>query len=283
MLEKALDSGADAVMFDLEDSVPAEDKELARVLVRRQLEAADTKATIYVRVNSCESGLAEQDLEMVVTPALRGIVLPKVETADSVRRIDALLERLESRAGIAFRQVDVALALETAKGVWFVFDLATATRRTRTVLIGTAEGGDLQTDLRTSWSVAGPELLYARSRVVMGARAAGIDNILDGAYSNFKDEAGLAADSRLSRRLGYRGRMLIHPGQVETANRIYTPTPAEIDFSNRALAALEKAAADSRGTTSVDGIMIDSAVARQAKAILDEVDWRGQSPPRQST
>jgi citrate lyase subunit beta/citryl-CoA lyase len=151
------------------------------------------------------------------------------------------------------------------------------------VLIGTAEGGDLQTDLRTSWSVAGPELLYARSRVVMGARAAGIDNILDGAYSNFKDEAGLAADSRLSRRLGYRGRMLIHPGQVETANRIYTPTPAEIDFSNRALAALEKAAADSRGTTSVDGIMIDSAVARQAKAILDEVDWRGQSPPRQST
>jgi citrate lyase subunit beta/citryl-CoA lyase len=263
--------------------VPAEDKELARVLVRRQLEAADTKATIYVRVNSCESGLAEQDLEMVVTPALRGIVLPKVETADSVRRIDALLERLESRAGIAFRQVDVALALETAQGVWFVFDLATATRRTRTVLIGTAEGGDLQTDLRTSWSVAGPELLYARSRVVMGARAAGIDNILDGAYSNFKDEAGLAADSRLSRRLGYRGRMLIHPGQVETANRIYTPTPAEIDFSNRALAALEKAAADSRGTTSVDGIMIDSAVARQAKAILDEVDWRGQSPPRQST
>jgi citrate lyase beta subunit len=77
--------------------------------------------------------------------------------------------------------------------------------------------------------------------------------------------------------------MLIHPGQVETANRIYTPTPAEIDFSNRALAALEKAAADSRGTTSVDGIMIDSAVARQAKAILDEVDWRGQSPPRKST
>jgi citrate lyase subunit beta/citryl-CoA lyase len=282
MLEKALGSGADAVMFDLEDSVPAQDKDLARVLVRQQLEAPDTTAAMYVRVNSWESGRAEEDVEAVVIRALRGIVLPKVETVDSVRGIDSLLERLETRAGIAFRQVDLALALETARGVWFVFDLATATPRTRTLLIGTAEGGDLQSDLRSSWSPAGPELLYARSRVVMAARAAGIDNILDGAYSNFKDQAGLAADSRLSRRLGYRGRMLIHPGQVETANRIYTPTPAEIDFSSRVLVALEEAAADNRGTTSIDGVMIDSAIARQARAILDEIDQLGESPPRQS-
>jgi citrate lyase subunit beta/citryl-CoA lyase len=282
MLEKALGSGADAVMFDLEDSVPVHDKEVARALVRRHLEDADTTAAIYVRVNSWESGRAEQDLEGLVTPALRGIVLPKVETADTVRQIDALLDRLEMRAGIRIGQVDLALALETARGVWFVFDLASVTRRTRTVLIGTAEGGDLQADLRSSWSPAGLELLYARSRVVIGARAAGVDNILDGAYSNFKDQAGLEADSTLSRSLGYRGRMVIHPQQVETANRIYTPTPAEIDFSTRALAALEEAAADNRGATSIDGVMIDSAVARQARAILDQVDQRGRSPLRRS-
>jgi citrate lyase subunit beta/citryl-CoA lyase len=282
MLEKALASGADAVMFDLEDSVPAQDKELARGLVRQQLEAARTTAAMYVRVNSWESGLAEEDLEAVVRPALRGVVLPKVETADSVRRIDALLERLETRAGMGPRQVDLALALETARGVWFVFDLATVTPRTRTVLIGTAEGGDLQSDLRSSWSAAGPELLYARGRVVMGARAAGVDNILDGAYSNFKDKAGLAADSRLSRRLGYRGRMLIHPGQVDAANRVYTPTAAEIDFSSRVLAALQEAAADNRGATSVDGVMVDSAMARQARAILDEVDQQGERAARRS-
>ncbi len=283
MLEKALGSGADAVMFDLEDSVPAPEKELARGLVSRQLETAGTTAAaMYVRVNSWESGRAEDDLAAVVTPALRGIVLPKVETVDAVRQIDALLERLEQRAGMGFEQVDLALALETARGVWFVFDLAVVTRRTRTVLIGTAEGGDLQTDLRSSWSAAGPELLYARSRVVMGARAAGADNILDGAYSNFKDQEGLAADSRLSRRLGYRGRMLIHPSQVETANRIYTPTAAEIEFSSRVLAALEEAAAANQGATSIDGVMIDSAMARQARAILDEVDQQAESSPRGS-
>ena len=282
MLQKALDSGADALMFDLEDSVPTEDKDRSRSVVRQQIDTGPTTSTIYVRVNSWQSGRLEEDLEAVVASGLRGIVLPKVENPEAVRSADALLDRLERQAGVPARSVDLALALETARGIWFVFDLVSTTPRTRTVLVGTAEGGDLQADLRSSWSPAGPELLFARGRVVTAARACAIDNILDGAYSNFRDQAGLEADSRLSRALGYRGRMLIHPGQVALTNRIYSPTEAELDFSRRVLVALEEAAVDNRAAASVDGVMVDAAMGRRASAMLEEAGWNVISPSRRS-
>jgi citrate lyase subunit beta/citryl-CoA lyase len=272
MLEKAAGYGADALMLDLEDSVPAGEKETARLLVRRQLDSMPRTTVAFVRVNSWESGLLTSDVEAVLAPALHGIVVPKAESPDAMREIDALLEKVEGQLGIPVGQIKLALALESARGIWLVYELLSASARCRTVLVGTAEGGDLQADLRSSWSVAGLELLYARSRVIIAARALGIDNILDGAYSNLKDESGLIADSRLSRSLGYRGRMLIHPNQVAVVNSIFAATDEEIARSKRILAAFQEAASTNRGAISIDGLMVDAAMAKRARAILDQVE-----------
>ena len=272
MLEKAAGYGADAVMFDLEDSVPDGEKETARGLVRKQLNSIGRATVVFVRVNSWESGLLTSDVQAVVAPPLHGIVVPKVESPDAVREIDALLEKAEREAAIPVGQIELAPALESARGIWFVYEVLAASARCRTVLVGTAEGGDLQADLRSSWSVAGPELLYARSKVITAARALGIDNILDGAYSNVRDESGFMADSKLSRSLGYRGRMLIHPNQVAVANRIFAATDEEIARSKRIVAAFEAAAATNKGAISIDGVMVDAAMAKRARAILDEVE-----------
>ena len=272
MLEKAAGYGADALMLDLEDSVPAPDKRNARELVRKQLNSIGGAIDVFVRVNSRESGLLEADVEAVVAVSLHGIVLPKVESAETVREVDAVLAQAERRAGIPVGRVELAPALESARGIWFAYEILSASARCSTVLVGTAEGGDLQADLRSSWSSAGTELLYARSRVITVARALRIENILDGAYSNVKDETGLIADSKLSRSLGYRGRMVIHPSQVSVVKRIFTATSEEIARSKRIVAAFKEGVAANRGAISVDGLMVDAAMAKRARAILDELD-----------
>lgn len=270
MLEKASTYGADALMFDLEDSVPPDQKAAARALVRKRIETLGDAAPVYVRVNGPTTGLQEGDLHAVVSPGLHGIVVPKSESADAVRETDALLTHLESRAGIASGRVEIALALESAAGIWFAYELLSASPRSRTVMLGSAEGGDLQTDLHASWSGTGLELLYARSRVVTAARALRIENILDGAYSNAKDIAGFVADSEMSRRLGYRGRMVIHPDQVAEANRVFAPTDQDIAFSERVVAAFESAEATERGALAIDGVMVDQAMLRRARTLLAE-------------
>lgn len=270
MLEKAGGYGADALMFDLEDSVPVAEKDTARRLVREQIDSIGSANVIYVRVNSSESGLHLRDIEAVLTPSLHGIVVPKVESPKSILEIDGKLGEFEQREGVQVGRIELALALESARGIWFVYELLSASPRCRTVLVGTAEGGDLQADLGSSWSIAGPELMYARSRVITAARALGIVNILDGAYSNLKDEPGLIADSKLVRNLGYRGRMVIHPNQVAVVNRIFTAAEEEIARSKRIVAAFQHAAAN-RGSLSVDGVMVDAAMAKLARSILDGV------------
>jgi citrate lyase subunit beta / citryl-CoA lyase len=271
MLEKAAGYGADALMFDLEDAVPARQKIEARALVRDRVSTLPESIVPYVRVNGWDSGLLQADLEAVVQPRLQGVVVPKVESQESLREVDRLLTELEHDLGIPVGQIDLAVALETARGIWFAYDLLAAAPRIHTVLVGTAEGGDLQADLKCSWTPAGVEFLYARSKVILAARALGIENALDGAYSNFKDEAGLTADSQFARDLGYRGRMVIHPSQIASVNRIFSPTEEEVALSRRILSAYEAANDDERGTTVVDGKMIDYAMARRARALLDSL------------
>lgn len=272
MLEKAASYGADALMFDLEDSVPTAEKATARDLIRKHLASLGGASVAFVRVNSWESGLLYEDIEAVLAPALHGIVLPKVESVETIREVDAILDQAERRTGTPAGSIELVPALESARGIWFSYELLSASARSNSVLVGTAEGGDLQADLRSSWSIAGPELLYARSRVLTAARAVGIENILDGAFSNVKDESGLIADSKLSRSLGYRGRMVIHPNQVPVVNRIFAATREEIARSRRIVAAFDGAAATNRGAISIDGVMVDAAMAKRARAILDELD-----------
>jgi len=274
-LEKAVGLPSDAFIFDLEDSVPFAEKANARAGVRAYTpKIADNR--VWVRVNGLDTGFAEADLEAVIGVAgLAGLFLPKVETREDVTRWDAMIGALERARGLDPNAIKLVLSIESALGVLNAYAMATAAARIVSLTFGGAQDGDLNTDLGCAWSIDGPEMLHARSHTLLAARAARFDTPLDGVFANVRDPEGFERDTALSRRLGYRGRKLIHPGQIEPCNRLYRPSAAELDYYARVLEAFDHAVAQGSASTTVDGRMIDFAMANAARRVLQaEATWK---------
>jgi len=273
-LDKALGLPADAFILDLEDSVPVPEKENARAGVKAYApKIADHR--VWVRVNGLETGLAEADLDAVIgVNGIAGIFLPKVETRDEVLRWNHAIAALEKARGIAAGSTRLVLSIESALGVLNAFDMSTAATRVASLSFGGAQDGDLNTDLGCTWSSDGPEMMTARGMALIAARAAGFDSPLDGVFADVRDPDGFAKDTALSRRLGYRGRKLIHPSQIEPCNRLYAPTERELDYYTRVLEAFDKTLALGSASTTVDGKMIDVAMANAARRVLNEAALR---------
>ena len=269
-LEKALELPADAFILDLEDSVPLPEKANAR----RGVKAYAPKIgdhRVWVRVNGLETGLAGDDLDAVIgVQGLAGIFLPKVETPEEVLRWDTAIAALEKTRGLAIGSTRLVLSLESALGVLNAYAMSIAAPRVASLSFGGAQDGDLNTDLGCTWTSDGPEMMTARGMALIAARAARFDSPLDGVFSDVRDPDGFARDTALSRRLGYRGRKLIHPSQIEPCNRLYAPSQRELDYYARVLEAFEKALIQGRASTTVDGKMIDVAMANAARRVLDE-------------
>jgi len=236
MLAKAPSYGADALIFDLEDSVPVAEKPKARALAAEYIGKHKTATSVYVRVNSLETGMTAEDIDAIAIDGLTGVKLPKTESAAMIKALDAMLGAAERKRGLPERAIGIDVGLESAKGIWFAYEILSASPRVHSVMIGTAQDGDLQTDLGYTWTAEGNEILYARSRVLLAARAAGIEHVLDGAYSNVRDPEGLRVCCEAARKLGYRGKSVIHPNQIETINRIFAPTAQEVDSGGQELA-----------------------------------------------
>jgi len=268
MLTKAPTYGADALIFDLEDSVPVAEKPKARALARDFIGRHKPENRIYVRVNGFETGLIEDDLDAIVVDGLAGIRLPKAESAEAIRTVDRLLADAEAKRGLPVGAIEISPSLESAKGVWFAYDILSASPRIRWVTAGTAEDGDLQTDLGYSWTAEGDEVLYLRSRILLAARAAGVEHVLDGSYANVRDPDGLRICCQAARRLGYRGKSAIHPNQIETINRIFMPTTQELDYYRRVIAAFDAAIARGSAATTVDGKLVDYAMVGMARRVM---------------
>lgn len=268
MLAKAPSYGADALILDLEDSVPIAEKPRARELAREFIEQHHTQNTLYVRVNAFETGLLEDDIEAVVVSGLTGIKHPKAESAETIRTVDALLTDIERKRELPPGSIGIEIGLESAKGVWFAYEILSASTRIHSVMVGTAQDGDLQTDLGYTWTAEGNEVLYVRSRVLLAARAAGIEHVLDGAYSNVRDPEGLRICCEAARKLGYRGKSLIHPNQIEMVNRIFMPTAQEVGYYRRVIEAFDAAVARGSAATTVDGKLVDYAMVGMAKRVI---------------
>lgn len=272
-MTKALESGADAVILDLEDSVPVASKAEARALVAKSIDAAAgslSRPLIYVRVNGAATGLLADDLNAVVRPGLDAILLSKAENVDDVQQTAAALERNESQRGMKQGSAEIILQIENALGVYNCFNLIKASPRVAATCFGSARDGDLQTDLGCSWSIEGTELLYARSKVLLDTRAAGGHiHPLDGVFSDLNDETGLIADSRLSARLGYIGRTVIHPKQIAPVKGAYAVPEVEVAYYQKVV--VEFAAAEKAGTAAiaVDGKLVDYAMAQRARRVLE--------------
>jgi citrate lyase subunit beta/citryl-CoA lyase len=267
MLDRGPTAGADALLPDLEDSVPLDEKDTARAMLREYIPAHRDQA-IFVRVNAVASGQTRRDLEAVVVDGLSGIFLPKVDSPDEIHQVTGWLDALEFAAGLPAGQVEIVAMIESALGAYRAYEIATASPRMASLCFASAQDGDFQTDLGCDWSVEGTEMLYARSKVLLEARAAGMDYPLDGVFADLEDEAALIADTTLSKRLGYKGRTVIHPKQVAPVNAIYTPPAEELDYYRRLLAAFEAATAEGRAAVTFEGKMIDYAMAARAQRVL---------------
>ena len=268
MLAKAPSYGADALIFDVEDSVPVAEKAKARDLARESIGKLKGEQTMFVRVNALQTGLLQDDLDAIVTEGLAEIRLPMADSAETIRTVDAMLTAAEMKRGLPPGSIGICPSLETAKGIWFVYDILSASTRIHSVGCGTAQDGDLQTDLGYTWTAEGNEVLYVRSRVLLAAKAAGVQHVLDGTYSNVRDAEGLRICCEAVRKLGYRGKSVIHPSQIETVNRVFTPTQKELDYYRRVIKAFDDALARGSAATTVDGKLVDYAMVGMARNVL---------------
>lgn len=274
VIENAAAAGADALLLDLEDRVPGDRKVEARSIVREYIEKLSRNTVMYVRVNALTSGMLRDDLEAIAVAGLDGIRIPKVDSPETVKAVDSLLTEFEQTHGLTAGSIQICVGVESARAVYCAYDLCAASRRVSSLAAGLGKGGDLQSDMAYLWTEEGTETLYIRSKLVLAARAAGILIPLDGGYGAARtydpsrDDPGLIRSAQLGRQLGYRAKICFHPSQVPHVNRIFVPTPKEIDQSRRVIAAVE--AAKGRGTALgyVNGILIDDTRMANARRIL---------------
>jgi citrate lyase subunit beta/citryl-CoA lyase len=258
MLRKAARSGADVVVFDLEDAVDPDAKAAARETVSEVLSEPefDTESEVFVRVN--ELPLGEEDLDRVLAaPAtLDGLVLPKVRTADDVSE---LADAVEQRG----HELPVFALVETAAGVLHAESIA-AVEATDALVFG-AE--DLAADIGATRTDDGDEVSYARQHVVLAARAGGIDAI-DTIWTDIGDHDRLRTEAERAVEFGYDGKMAIHPDQIDSIHDAFAPDEDEIEWAHRVVAASE----EHDGVFAIDGQMIDGPLIRQAQRLLDRAD-----------
>lgn len=268
-MEKALGYSADALIFDLEDAVPSHDKPAARLQVRQALERfAGRGPLLTVRINAVETALAGDDLDAIVCPGLAAIVAPKIESPQDVILLEALLMQGERRAGMAPGQIAVIPILETAKGLYHAYHIATSSPRVSMLCGSAGGGGDTARSLGYTWSKTGLETLYIRSKVLLEARAAGVASPLMASWYDVADLEGLHADACLNRRLGYSGQLVIHPTHVPVVNEVFTPTAEEIAYSQGLLVAMEEAERQGTAAVAYQGAMVDIAMVKTAQQVL---------------
>ncbi|MEN6315357.1 MAG: citrate (pro-3S)-lyase subunit beta [Clostridiaceae bacterium] len=265
MIRDAHIYGADSIMIDLEDSVSVNEKDAARLLVYYALKSIDYGETeVLVRVNALNTPYGRDDYEAIVRAKPHAIRMPKTETAQDVLEADQLISEIEKSEGMEQGTVKIFVAIESAKGVLNAQQIAVASNR----IIGIALGAeDFVTDLKTNRSHEGIELLTARSMILFAARAAGIDAI-DTVFSNVNDEEGFINEVKLIKQLGFDGKSIINPRQIEAINKVYTPTKDEVLKSMKIIEASNEAAEKGSGVAVLNGKMIDRPIVARAQRVL---------------
>jgi len=273
MINNCLTEGADGVILDLEDGCPLAEKETARVFAR------DAMATIrehgleaFVRVNGHDTGVTPLDLSYVVTDGLSGIMLPKTESSEDVRALEALMAREEESKGMASGSLCIVALIETPLGVLNVREIISASPRVIAVAFG---AGDYSREMGAGMGVTRipPDeyfvmTLTARSTLAMAARAASIQAIDTPFFGLVIDLEGLVRETGKVKLLGFSGKQLTHPRHVAPVNRVFAPSPEDVGLAREVVAVYEEARAKGLGATSLGGRMIDYGSFKRAEALL---------------
>ncbi len=269
LVPKAAAAGADALVLDLEDSVPAEGKDLARTHIAAVLAESPTRFT-FVRCNHPSLGALEKDLSVLAPHDAQAVMLPKVDSPKDLEAIDAQLSLFEKDAALGQYAISILVVIETSVGLRALYDVLRSTPRVRGAGLATAEEGDFMLDIGGHWTPSGEALTYARGKFVCDARAAQAAWILDGAFMSLRDQSALATEARIARTHGFSGKVAVHPRQVATINEIFTPTAQEIERASKLLEAFRQAEAQGRGALEFRGMMVDYANIRWAERILQQ-------------
>lgn len=267
-VDKALATAADMILIDLEDAVPPAQKAEARAGVAGKL-AQLKKSRVLVRVNAIDSQFVAADLEAVVTATPAGLMVPKVQSAADVERIDRMILATEEAAGLEPGSLPVIVLIESAQGVVNVDAITQAGREIGRVHTAAFGAADYTLDLGTSISAGGEELIYPRSRVCLACRAVGLEPPIDTPFlADLKDLAALETDARRAKQFGFQGKLCIHPIQIEVVNRVFSPSQTEIESAAQVVAAFETAEAQGQGVIQVAGKMVDLPVVEEARRIM---------------
>lgn len=267
-LVKSTSLKPDILCFDLEDSVPSNDKQVARKLVAEHLVSRqeDKESSIYVRINSVDSGLVEEDLDKIIVNRLDGVVIPKISNSQEVIEIAEKIETLVSKRGFSSR-IRIIPSIETAKGVINANSIALAHENVVALVFGVFDYlYDMNIDVEYDDGISYD---YARSKIPVDAKAAGIE-VLDGIWQEVNDIDGLIKDATNARKLGYSGKTLIHPSHIIPVHDIFRPTKKQIEWAEKVLAALQDAfeKGNTKGAILLDGKMIDAVHYKQAKSVI---------------
>ncbi len=257
--------GPDSIMLDLEDAVAMKEKDAARFSLYHALQEINYRGVErVVRVNGLDSDLWEEDILCSVAGGCDSIRIPKTETAEDVRKVEAVVEEAEKRFGREEGSVLIMAALESAKGVMNAMEICTASPR----LFGIAlSGGDYTKDLQTTITGTGVELMGARQHMIIAARAAGVQ-CFDTVWTNLDDMEGFRRDVQTIKAMGFDGKSIINPRQIPIVHDIYTPTRKEIIFAEKVVREIDEKSAQGIGVFTVDGKMIDIAFYDGAKRTL---------------
>lgn len=270
-IEKAKSLNADIICFDLEDSVPLNEKQKARDFVSQALNKKEDygNRNVYVRINSYESGLAGTDLDAIVCDEIDGVVAPKVNNTEEVTHLACRLNELE-RQNEMNKKMGIMASIESAQGLVNSYSIATADLRVKMLVFGVF---DFLNDMGLEYIPDGIEYSFARAKIPIDARAAGVGAI-DAIWQKVDDLEGLVHDAETAKRLGYQGKCIIHPMQLEPVANVFLPSNNEIEWARKVVQALEETMERGKGigAVTVDGKMVDAAHYRQAKSILDSLN-----------
>jgi len=264
-LEKAKSLSADVVCFDLEDSVPDKEKKKARALIKNTLKQRKKYSPdVFVRINSPESGMVEADLKEIVQKGIDGIVIPKVNSVKELKKIEKIISSLEKKRKI--KGISLMPSIESALGVMNCYEIASSSKRIVALVFGIF---DLLNDMGIEYTKGNPPgAKYSRYKVPVAAAAVGIVAI-DGIWQDLKDKNGFTKDCEVGRSLGYVGKSVIHPDQIQTVHKIFHPNKAEIEWAKKVCSVYEELTKKGKGATVVEGKMIDEVHYKRAKALLE--------------
>ena len=257
--------GSDAVIFDLEDAVSPAEKDAARILVRNTMRYMDFRGCeIIVRINSIDTAYWQKDIDEILPYQPGLVLLPKTSCASDVQIVDAYMSQVEEKLGLEMNTVGIMPLIETAMGVENAFAIASATKRVKALFLG-AE--DLTADLQCKRTKEGREIEYARTRLVVAARAAGVD-VYDTPFTDVNDDEGIVKDAQLAKALGFTGKASISPRHVEVINSVFSPTQKDVDYAYEVMDAIALAKEQGKGAIALHGKMIDAPIVARARQTI---------------